>query len=168
MPLIAIVFLLLCAVEGYAVDLFAAGSSADNNLVTITSTAVFEGVRGDYELVSGSSTADTLTTLESGKTFIATSDVYLTLPSAALGLTYTFTTNGVETLHPVNAEAGRNRTTIAPAAGDTIKGVDDSGMAAGDRLRSAGITGDSLTLICGKADTWYVSSINGTWADFNQ
>lgn len=164
-PLIAICFLLF-AVSGYTADLFHAGKSGDNNLYVITSTAVVEGQRGDYEVVDTSTTTDTLTAIESGKTFIAVADCALTLPSAALGLTYTFTTEGEETARTTVADR-TDYIIIDPVAADTIRGIDGQTLSAGDRLKSQGKTGDSITIICGAANTWYVSAINGTWTDYN-
>jgi len=157
-PLIAICFLLL-AVEGYATDFFSVGKSADDNLYKITNTAIVEGARGSYEVFTGAvSTIDTLAAIESGKTCISVfsegEDLWYNLPSASLGLEYTFTSGG----------GTANYIYIDPVITDTIVYVDPV-MSAGDKLKSNAATGDSVTLICGAANTWYVKSMNGTWTD---
>ncbi len=164
-PLI-VIGLLFCAVEGYAVDLFSVGSSGNNNLYKITSTAIVEGKRGDYERFS-STTTNTLTAIESGLTSIAAADCAFTLPTASLGLEYTFVNEGDD--GPTATVADRTDIIkVKVAATDTIKySTSGTGFTIGQSINSQGITGDSLTLISGSANTWHVKSINGTWTAGN-
>lgn len=145
-----------------ASDLFSVGRSADSNLVRIDSTGAIIGPRSSYEVLT---TGDTLTAIESGKTFIfqpAITGVYTTtntpyrllLPSASVGLEYTLTTANLEFI------------SIEPEAADTIK---YSSCLAGEQMANpASATGESVTLICGAANTWYVKHLWGTWTDNGQ
>lgn len=154
-PLVAII-LLFYAATGYAADLFSVGKSGDNNLVNITKTGVLQGARGSYEAFTTS--GSTLTAIESGKTLVLTpagSDVNFTLPTASLGLTYTF----------VHAGGTANYITVTPQSTDTIEFAGT--MAAGDKLKSGAATADSLTVISYTANKWAISAINGTWTDAN-
>lgn len=159
-PLIAICFMLF-AIGGYATDLFSVGKSADNNLYKITDTAIVEGQRGSYEVFTGAvATTNTLTAIESGKTIISVfsegEDLFYNLPSASVGLVYTFTSGG----------GTANYIYINPVDADSIIYADPV-LSEGDRLKSNAATGDSVTLICGAANSWYVGSMNGTWTDAN-
>ncbi len=159
-PLIAIVFLLF-AVEGYAVDLFSVGESGDDNLLKITQTAIIEGARGDYQVIA---TNDTLTAIESGIVTIVQGakvtpgPVEVQLPAASLGLRYTIvagaTTETIE-VQPQDAD-----TIVYPEV--TLEG---SRLLAGYELDSPGETADSVTLICGAANTWFVESMKGVWTN---
>ena len=153
-PLIAIMFL-FGAVEGYAVDKFVVGNAADENLVKITETGIFEGARGDYTVVT---TNDTLTAIESGIVEIVegtSSPVEITLPTASLGLRYT-----------IVAGASDGTIEVQPQDTDTIVySVSNVVLDQGDDLDSSGTTGDSVTLICGVATKWFVESMKGTWVD---
>ena len=154
-PLIAICFLLL-AVEGYATDFFSVGKSADDNLYKITNTAIVEGARGDYTLAVA--TDATLTALESGIVLIAegnTEPFQVNLPAASLGLRYT-----------IVAGATTATLEIQPQDADTIVYHETlANLDAGDELDSPGATGDSITLICGAANRWFIESMIGTWTD---
>jgi hypothetical protein len=152
--LLVALFLVLGSVQGYcATDLFAVGKSSDNNLVKITSTGILEGARSNYEVAT---TNDTLTAIESGKTIIvtSTSTSTFTLPADSLGLEYTLVAGRAVTIK------------VDPAStGDSIEYLE---LAGGDRIyNSSASTGDSIKLICGAANTWYVSNLVGTWADGN-
>jgi hypothetical protein len=122
-----------------------------------------------YEVMT---TNDTVTAGETGKTFFlnyntgvgsATSGlIQMTLPTAAAGLTYTFTTIYGNT---------RNKSLIRAASTDTFDGncvtaATTTTFAAGDDLISAGATGDTVTLI-GASTKWYCTNRTGTWADAN-
>ena len=117
---------------------------------------------GMLVLYEKQTTGDTVLTTESGKTFIldtiGTSEVPIdratyTLPNAAVGLEYTFIVGNAEEI------------TIRPESGDTIKYLT---LDASDAIRSPGNTADSVTVICGVADTWYIKEMKGTWTDYGQ
>ena len=97
-------------------------------------------------------TNDTVTAAETGKHFIIdpTSDVVtMTLPTAAAGLTYEFTS------------AENIQFYIDPQDTDTIKYAPGGAtpLAAGDRLFSPGATGDSVVFTATSTLIWYVSDI---------
>lgn len=160
--IVAIVCLLFLGTNAFAVDLFNVGNADDDNNVIITSTGILEGARTSYEVFT---TGDTLTAVESGKTCIFTTsrgtatgntlpNGGFDLPDAALGLEFNFT---------VTTNAFVN---VRPQDADTIKTL--TGLDVGDTLTSPGATSDSIKLLCGAANTWYVSSMNGTWTDGGQ
>lgn len=101
----------------------------------------------------------TLTTADSGKTFLAngTGTLVFTLPSTALGLTYT-----IQVMQLPGSGVG---TSLSPAAADKIIGngftaADDKdaiNTAATDRL------GDLITVVGDGVDGWYITAVIGTW-----
>lgn len=108
------------------------------------------GVKSLYEVVA---TDDTLTAADTGKSCIASAAATFTLPAAAVGLEYTIIDGSGATVY------------VDPAStADTIKYLT---LSAGDKLTSPGATGDSVTLICGAANTWYISGMKGSWTDGN-
>jgi hypothetical protein len=114
------------------------------------------GYKVNYEVMTA--TQDTLATTDTGKRMIytSTSTTTVTLPAAALGLEYSVIAGGTSSL------------SIDPATTDDTIIYYPSGTAlsAGDKMTAAA-TGDSVTLVCGKAHTWYVKEINGSWTDGN-
>ena len=110
----------------------------------------------------------TLTTEDSGKTFLVGVDAkVITLPSTAV-VKYTFINSGA---------AGNNNITISPQAADGISGtitlastvVVDAGVVNKDLIntKATSKTGDSVTLIgTGNAGTgaWIIASSTGIWA----
>ena len=150
LTLIAAMCLLVFSVGVFAAtNLFSVGKTSNNNLVEISSTGILSGVRASYEVTA---TGDTLTAVESGKTIILTGSTSrtFTLPSASLGLAYTFIQSSTCTLN------------VDPNSSDTIAYL---ALGAGDKISSAGATGDSISLICGAANTWYIANMEGTWTD---
>ena len=108
-------------------------------------------------LVENFGTNDTLTAAESGKVCLVGGDgtagyVYITLPTAAKGLTYTI----------VDGEG--NKFAVSPQATDTIKLVSAS---AGDSILSAGTVGDTITLWATASSTWYANPHGVTFTDIN-
>lgn len=111
----------------------------------------------------------TLTTEDSGKTFlVATDALVITLPSTAEGLEYTFMNEGAD---------GANIITISPAAADGISGtatlaatvVELSGVVDKDLIntKASSISGDTATIVgTGTAGTeaWLLKSSTGIWA----
>lgn len=148
MPLIAII-LLLMPIGGYArSNLLSVGKTTDVNLVVIDGEGVYKGGKSDYRVIT---TDDTLVATQSSLTVINRGAATLALPSAVLGLEFT----------AINGDTG-DILSLDSAATDTI---DYLTLDAGDELDSSGTKGDSITVICGRANTWYVKSINGVWQD---
>jgi len=165
--ILLVVLLALCigingafAVDG---DLSTWYNSADNE-VRITSTGALVNTRTDIEVAT---TNDTVTVAESNKTFlpnISSGTITFTLPTAASGLTYQFSSiNG-------NNAAGQGTIILNPQSTDTFVGCVNSGttstFTAGDDLDSPGATGDSVTIV-GASTKWYCVNRIGTWVDGN-
>lgn len=154
-----IVLALLTSRVYAATDLFDV-TNTDGNHITINSAGVLSGVKTSYEVFT---TGDTLTAAESGKVCILdrtgiaglpTNGPTFVLPSAAVGLHYTIT-----------AGCG-NYVTVRPNASDKILYLT---LDTGDAIRSSGnTTADSVTLVCGAANKWYVAEMKGTWADYGK
>ena len=131
-----------------------------------------DGVDARYELLT---TNDTLTASDSGKTFIVTvttgSPITITLPSAtsdSLGMEFTFVAAPISGL----GTAATSYFELDPSALDFIYSANAAGtlsttVAAGDRVRSAGLTGDSIHIINPKALYWYTEDVRGTFSDAN-
>lgn len=144
-------------------DLFSVWKS-DGNEFRIRSSGI---ISGEKVLTETATTSDTVTTAETGKIFlpnISTGNITFTLPTAAAGLKYTFTSiNG-------NAVAGQGRVYLKPASTDKFVGCVNSTagttFANEDKLYSPGATGDSVTLV-GASTYWYCTSRVGTWVDGN-
>jgi hypothetical protein len=111
-----------------------------------------------YEVVTA--TGDNLAVTDSGKKMVytATSDNKLiVLPDATtLGQIYTVIDGRA------NDVGGAKYIQIDPQAGDTIQYLT---LDAGDKLKSASATGDSVTLINAASNTWYVVGMKGAWSD---
>lgn len=118
-------------------------------------------------LIEVATTSDTVTAAETGKTFfpnISSGTITFTLPTAAAGLTYTFTSiNG-------HATSGQGTVILSPQATDTFVGCVNSSSTStfttGDDLDSPQATGDSVTLV-GASTKWYCTNRVGTWVDGN-
>lgn len=122
---------------------------------------------GVYTKYEAATTNDTITAAESGKTFIvtpaATLPVTFILPTASSGLSFTFAS--------ATGNATLNRYfELDPQSTDTfVGGLNNSAtttFAAGDRLRSPGTTGDSVS-ITAIGTSWYVTGMRGTFTDAN-
>jgi len=109
----------------------------------------------NYEVVTGAT--DTLAAADSGKRMIytTTSTTTVTLPAAALGLEFTII--AAEGILSVDA-ASTSDTIIYDPSG--------AALSAGDKMTCAA-TGDSVTLVCGAANKWYVVNRIGSWTDGN-
>jgi hypothetical protein len=117
---------------------------------------------GEAEVLS--TTSDTLTSADDGKTIICTAngDNKITLPTAAAGLKYTIVDGNID------SGAGTQRIYIDPQSTDTIVYAPSnaSGLDANDRLYSSGTTGDSVTLL-GASTLWYVIDMGSRdWLDY--
>jgi hypothetical protein len=117
-----------------------------------------------YEAVT---TSDTITAVESGKTFLvnpANAGVTFTLPDADVGLSYTF-------VQTVGDAAGNKKFILNTKDTDTIRagvnGTSTSTFAAGDSIITPGATGDSITIFCGADTYWTVVNRTGTFVDNN-
>lgn len=124
------------------------------------------GVVDDVEVIAANKT---LTVEDSGKTFmVATDALVITLPSAIVGLEYTFINSG---------DDGNNIITISPASADGISGtvtlaatvVELSGVIDKDLIntKASSISGDTSTIVStGIAGTeaWLLKSSTGIWA----
>jgi len=120
------------------------------------------------EEIEASATADTLTVAESGKTIVCTATgsmgvVTYTLPAASTAnLKYTFVDGRIS-----GASASMQ---IDPDGTDRIiynQTAVIAGLAAGDKLKSGGVTGDCVTLISDGTTSWYIKDMRGTWTDNN-
>lgn len=121
-----------------------------NGVLTPGSSASY---KINYEVVTA--TTDTLAAADSGKRMIytSTSDVTVTLPAASLGLE--FTVIGAEGI--VNVDPASTADTI-------IYDPSGTALSAGDKMTAAA-TGDTVTLVCGAANKWYVVNRVGSWTD---
>jgi hypothetical protein len=108
----------------------------------------------------------TLTAADAGKHFgIGTDAKTITLPTAVVGMTFSFTNIGAD---------GNNIITVSPAATDGIWGtitlaasvVDLGGVDNKDLIntKATAIKGDSATLVCFEANEWTVVHSTGIWA----
>lgn len=96
-------------------------------------------------------TGDTLTAAETGKRVILTQTGVVTLPAAETGLEYT-----------IIAGSGV-KIEVNPGSSDKIKYLT---MGAGDKIvTTSEATGDSITLVCARANSWDISNKVGTWID---
>ncbi len=125
-----------------------------------------QGIIDDIEVIAANKT---LTTEDSGKTFmVATDALVITLPSTIDGLEYTFINSGAD---------GNNIITISPAAADGISGtvtlaatvVELSGVIDKDLIntKASSISGDTGTIVgTGTAGTeaWLLKGSTGIWA----
>lgn len=118
-------------------------------------------------LVEVATTSDTVLATETGKIFfpnISSGTITFTLPTAASGLTFTFSSiNG-------HATSGQGTVILSPQATDTFVGCVNSTsattFATGDDLDSPGATGDSVTIV-GASTKWYCVDRTGNWVDGN-
>lgn len=120
----------------------------------ITFNAAF---KSKYELVT---TNDSIGATESGTTYVARfatasqgGTITLTLPTAVPGLEYSFIAGDDIYLY------------IDPADADVMIYGDNDAMQAGEQLKSAGNTADSVTIICPVANYWAIKAMKGTWTD---
>ena len=143
-------------------------TGASANKLSVTGFVIDDDSLMSYRtLYEVASTNDTLTTTESGKVFlpnISSGNITFTLPTAAAGLTYTFTAiNG-------SATSLQGYVVLDPTSADTFVGCVSSSaettFAADDRLRSPNATGDSVTIV-GASGKWYCINRIGTWVDHN-
>jgi len=105
--------------------------------------------------VTLATTNTTVSATDSGKLYAnkgATTEITLTLPSAAAGIYNCIYVSDAYTV------------TIAPATGDTIEALTN---AAGDRLQNTGTSGDSICLVGLDIDEWAPLQEVGTWSDIN-
>lgn len=154
--LIAIACLLIYTV-GVSAQLFSVGESSDNNLVEISNTGILSGNKASYEVFA---TGDTLTVVESGKTCV------LDTSSTAVVVGPTFTLpSAVVGLHYYIVAGNDNYVIVRPNIEDKIKYLT---LDTGDAIRSPKATADSVHLVCGGANTWYVAEMFGTWTDYAQ
>lgn len=143
-------------VGGFASTLNFTGNVAVSGVASDKTVSISSGA-GTVEVLSA--TTDTVTTAESGKRFIydnssqKSDDTTVTLPTAASSLIYHFTDGGMGTA---------TRILIDPVVTDRIVYL---GLDAGDKLRSSGVTGDTVTLI-GETGFWYIGEMGaGLWED---
>jgi hypothetical protein len=78
-----------------------------------------------------------------------------TLPTAAPGLEFTFTTGSKCTMTVDTADTN-----------DTIMySISGTGLDAGDSIKSTAQAGDSVTLFSTAANKWFVKQMKATWTD---
>ncbi len=154
--LIALLFIFSCAYADMGDEATLGGLDSSGNYrfrVNSSGTlipAATSGIQAIYEALAAS---DTLTAAETGKKIIMTAAGTITLPAAAVGLEYTVITGAA-----VAVSVDTN------SVSDTIKYLS---LSAGDKLTNGSATGDSVTLVCGRANTWDLVDLNGSWSDGN-
>ena len=159
--LVALLIVFMVSGANAATDLFSVTAS-DGQEVLIDSLGKVLGLK---QTVEAATTNDTVTAAESGKVFAITPTSFttITLPTAASGLTYTF-------VQEAGHGDGSLDIALDPASTDKFVGCVNSGatdgMAVGDKLRSPGATGDSVTIV-GASTKWYCTQRTGTWVDDN-
>jgi hypothetical protein len=164
--IILLALLMIIPVSGAycAADLFNV-TQDDGYAVRIDSDGKYMGMRRDVEVAT---TSDTITAAESGKVFLvdpATTAVTFTLPTAATGMQYTFTAidgSRQENLQSIILDPASTDTLVSCVTSDST-----TSFAAGDKIYSQGITGDSVTIVCGSANTWACINRVGSWYDGN-
>ena len=108
-----------------------------------------------YEYVSATKTLDSE---DSGKTLLIDTDAFvITLPSTAVGLTYTFVNFG--------ADAGV-LITISPAAADQIIGCDITATDDTDltNTKATAKHGDYVRIFGDGSAGWYIQEMRGVWS----
>lgn len=122
---------------------------------------------GQADRLTTTITTDTTLTAEDhmGVFLVGTDGLTITLPTSVEGLRYTFVNIGAD---------GNNIITISPASTDGIWGtitlagsvVDLGGTADKDLIntKSTAIKGDSVTILGGGNNDWYVLCSTGIWA----
>jgi hypothetical protein len=108
---------------------------------------------------SDGTTNQTMTTYQSGSTFVYTGtakNAQFTLPACTtqLGLDYTF------------IDDTTNYIAIIPQSTDTIE-IASTVQGQGVNNSSSTAIGNNITLICGSANTWSLEGQSGTWATGN-
>lgn len=155
-----LIFSLLIAGQAFA---------ADGDEFSTTSFRVdSNGEIYQKELWETATTDDTVTVAESGKHFfpnISSGTIAFTLPTAARGLTYKFTSiNG-------NGVSGQGTVILNPQSTDTfvacVNSSTTSTFTAGDDLDSPQATGDSVRITGTSSSQWVCSDRIGTWVDGN-
>lgn len=132
-----------------------------DNVVYVRPTG---GIRYPYEKAT---TNDTITTQETGKTFVVDpntlNDVTFVLPDAEVGMEFTFTA--------IDGAGAAEQIVLNPEDADTFRALVNSSaantLAAGDSIKSPGVTGDSVKIKCHEAGYWDIIDIRGTWTDNN-
>lgn len=124
--------------------------------MTRTMTVLPDGVLDGTE-VEKTSAYTVVTTTDSGKTFIVSSDVTFTLPAIAIGNTFTFIYNG---------GVGEATLTISPQAAD---GICYAGSQTDDKdlvlTKATAKPGDYVTLASlDQTVSWQVTRVRGIWA----
>ena len=171
--LLVAVFIMFIASSSFAAQQFCEGNVNSNGLcdISIDEDGLITYTGGQMAKYELATTSDTLTAIESGKTFVMESAVgspsTMTLPDADVGLEFTFTQGSVA------GSAARENSFfyIDPQDTDFIIFVNSeatSTMAAGDKIyNSNGYTADSIRLICAQDLYWYATDVRGTWTDGN-
>lgn len=175
MPLV-VMFVCLLVIPVFAATIATVGnynSSGDYDIVVDSDHGVTfnGGVYAKYELAT---TNDTITAVESGKTFIVegvcstSSTTTFNLPDADVGLEFTFVIGAGHTI--CNSTSDSPDININPQDTDYIYFTNSNAentFAVGDSLNSTGTTADSVRLICGKDLYWYATDVRGTWTDLD-
>lgn len=128
------------------------GSSlGTNNAIAVDENAVTY-ITANKVTTETFTSSDTLGANETGKYCIVNSADTLTLPAATTdGLIYHFAAGDSVTF------------SVDPAStSDTIQYLE---LDAGDKISSAGNTGDSVTLVSDGSNSWYVFEMDGTFTD---
>jgi hypothetical protein len=142
---------------GRGLGFASSAATAAGDLVTVVCANIPYAFEGKvFEAVADNKTLDIE---DVGKVLYVTVDAKtITLPSVAVGLTYTIM-NG-------SAALGAVVVNVSPAAADKIMGADLAGVDNKDRIntKATAVPGDYITIIYGSADGWSVVAEKGTWA----
>ncbi len=159
---LALLILGLLSCPVYAAPDLISVEQSSGDVVKMDSIGAWVGDRENIEVVT---TSDTITSAESGKTFlinISSGNLTMTLPSAVQGLQYDFVAldgNGV---------SGQARVIINPQNNDLLvacHGAGPTSFSAGDSLRNNQTTSDAVKLIAYQNGKWACKDIKGTWTD---
>ena len=154
--------ILFLATPGYAASVVSTDglpNSSGTHPITVDSDryityATDAGIIASYEAAT---TSDTLTAVETGKTFTVDCATLceFELPAAAVGMSFSFIS--------IDNDASFS---IDPNGTDTIKwSISNVPLDGGDKLTSPGATGDSITIFSTTANEWAVKNMHGTWTD---
>jgi hypothetical protein len=137
-------------IAAVALDAAAAADSSIRVLVVAASTAGFDS---SPTAITGNTTLDANST---GTTYTVTADAVITLPSTAIGVTYTFINAGLDAAVLI---------TLSPASADLIRGQGYAGAANTDHIntKTTAKKGDYCTIVGDGSLGWYIQRQSGTW-----
>lgn len=144
------------------------GGSGGDELVVESGGTITVKAGGKLDMQAGSKNVSPIvnitssrevTVAESGTTFfLKATDLKMTLPATAAGLTYTFI------VHSVSSSTGAQ---IDPVSADAIHGGGQASTDDKDLINTPGTDaeGDMVTVVGDGVDGWWITSIVGAWAE---